>query len=105
MYFLWQEFDPKFILFTIVFIAIAETFTQIRWRLSIVCHQCGFDPVLYLKKPLMAAEKVKKHLEIRREDPRYLLAPPLNLPTISKEKAVALQNNKNHQGQLLSKQV
>lgn len=105
MYFIWQDFDPKFILFFVVFVAVAEAFTQIRWRLSIVCQQCGFDPVLYLKQPAAAAEKVKLHLDRRKEDPRFLLAPPLNLPTLSRERVDQIENKQKKQGKLLSRQA
>jgi hypothetical protein len=112
MYLLWQNFDPRGLIVFAVLLAITETFIQFRWRLSIPCRQCGFDPVMYLKDPNKAAEKVTLHLEKRRADPKYLMARPLNLPAISKEKSIALQNkakstakNADKKGRLVSRQA
>lgn len=104
MYCVWRDFDPRMLVIFAVFLAFAETFIQIRWRLSVYCKQCGFDPVLYVKDPEKAAEKVTAHLQQRREDPKYLLAKPLNLPSLTKEKAEALQN-KDKKGSLISRQI
>lgn len=104
MYAFWGGFDPRALMIFAVFLAITETFVQIRWRLSVSCKQCGFDPVLYIKDPEKAAAKVSSHLQKRREDPKYLLAKPLNLPTITPEKAEALQNRAKR-GSLVSRQI
>lgn len=104
MYAFWQEFDPRFLVIFAVFLGITETFIQIRWRLSVFCKQCGFDPVLYVKDPGAAAAKVTAHLQRRREDPKYLLTRPLNLPTITPEKSEALRN-KDKKGSLVSRQA
>jgi hypothetical protein len=104
MYGMWREFDPRVMMIFAVFLAMTETFIQLRWRLSVYCKQCGFDPVLYVKDPDKAAEKVMAHLQVRRADPKYLLAKPLNLPAIPKEKAEALKN-RDKKGALVSRQV
>jgi hypothetical protein len=49
--------------------------------MGIVCQHCGFDPSLYMKKPELAAEKVKLHLEKRKLNPASWLADPLQIPT------------------------
>ena len=85
MYALFQDLDPRAILIFVAFMAIAEIFVQIRWRLNIVCPECGFDPALYIKEPDRAAKKVKAHLEKRAEDPKSLLKSPLNLPVVRKK--------------------
>jgi len=69
-----------------------------------VCRQCGFDPVLYIKDVDAASLKVREHLDRRKADPKYLLAKPLNLPAISAQKAKALQN-KDKKGNLVSRSV
>lgn len=96
---IFGEFDPRALLFCVLFLALAEGFIQTRWRLSVICSQCGFDPVLYVKSAPAAAEKVRLHLEKRKTDPRYLLATPLNLPTVK------APPKKSPPGRLLSKQV
>lgn len=103
MFAIWQQFDPRVIIAFVVCLAISEVFVKIRWRLSVVCCQCGFDPVLYLKEPTLAVQKVKLQLDLRKQDPKYLLAKPLNLPAIPAEKAQALQAKEK--GRLVSRSV
>lgn len=103
MFALWHEYDPRAIIAFVVCLAISEVFVQIRWRLSVVCRACGFDPILYVKNPEAASEKVKFQLDRRKEDPKYLLAKPLNLPAITAEKAKALQTKEK--GRLVSRSI
>jgi hypothetical protein len=107
---LFQEFDPRVFLLFILFLAISEIFVQLRWRLTLVCKECGFDPVLYLKNHELAAEKVKFHLEQRKRDPASLLKPPLQIPKISKEKAEQLREEATaaatkQRGSLVNRQI
>ncbi len=99
----WRGFDPRVCIVFVVCLAIAEVFVKLRWRLSVVCRQCGFDPVLYKKNPMDAALKVRSQLDLRRQDPRYLLVKPLILPTLSSEKAQALKEKSK--GQLVSRSI
>lgn len=101
---LWQGFDARVIVIFIVCLSLSEVFIRIRWRLSLACAQCGFDPILYVRQPVQAADKVKKHLEKRKEDPKYLLAKPLNLPTLTSEQAKLVQA-KEKRGTLVSRQI
>ena len=39
---------------------ISEIFIQLRWRLTVACPRCGFDPVLYVKDPEKAARRVRQ---------------------------------------------
>lgn len=103
MFAIWQEYDPRAIVVFVVCLAISEVFVQIRWRLAVVCRTCGFDPILYVKDPEAASQKVKFQLDRRKEDPKYLLAKRLNLPTISAEKSKALQGKEK--GKLVSRSV
>lgn len=104
MYAIWQDFDPRVMIVFVVCLAFSEAFIKLRWRLSMFCSQCGFDPVLYIKHPNKAAEKVKAHLDRRKEDPKYLLARPLNLPALSPEQA-KLAHAREKKGSLVSKQI
>lgn len=105
----FQEVDPRGIFIFISFLIMGEVFVKIRWRMNIVCGQCGFDPVLYAKDHEAAAEKVKAFLSKRKEDPSMLLKPSLNLPKISKERAVVLReqevNHKRGTGKIISRQI
>jgi len=83
MFFIWQVFEPRIIVFFIFYLTLAEMFVQIRWRLSVVCPHCGFDPVMYLKNPNMACKKVQEKLDFRKDKGDFLLAkndPFKNLP-------------------------
>jgi hypothetical protein len=103
MFGIWQGFDPRVIIVFVVFLAISESFVKIRWRLSLVCGICGFDPILYLKDAESASKKVKMRLDERKGDPQYLLSKPLNLPAISAEKSKALESKAK--GQLVSRSI
>ncbi len=71
-YLLNGTFDPRSLVLFAVLLMAAELIIQFRWRTSIVCRVCGFDPVLYLKDAAGAARKVKNFLEIQRlENPLF----------------------------------
>jgi hypothetical protein len=74
MFLIWEGVDPRFIPIFVVLLAFAEVFVQLRWRLSMPCPHCGFDPVLYLKDHKAASEKVSQFLEARRQRPESLLS-------------------------------
>ncbi len=84
---IWQDFDPRLIMFFVVSIIAAEVFVLVRRRFSIACPHCGFDPILYKKKPELAAQRVKAHYGERMEDPMSIFAPPPKLPTLIRKKA------------------
>lgn len=77
---IWREYNPKSLMFAVVAMMGAEVFVRLRWRMHIVCRNCGFDPVLYVKDPNKAASLVRDFLDRRKIDPEFLLRPPLNLP-------------------------
>lgn len=82
-----QDFDPRAVVFFAIALALSELFVIFRWRLSIPCPHCGFDPVLYKKAPEQAAARVKRFLDLRREDPLAGLSPALKLPAVVKRGA------------------
>lgn len=104
MFVVFQEFDPRALLTFVAFLAVSETFVQLRWRLTIVCKYCGFDPVLYIKDTTKAVAKVKAHLEQRKRDPATMLSTPLNLPKLSKAKSEMLQKAQTA-GALINKRI
>lgn len=85
MYAIWQEIDYRVSYLLLIALLFMEVLIQIRWRLSLICQDCGFDPVLYQRAPQTAAQKVQLRLQERKNDPRALLRPPLNLPTRPKQ--------------------
>lgn len=66
---MWQGIEPKAIVPFVVFLFLSEFFIQARWRMTLSCPHCGFDPVLYLKNREAAAQKVKSFMERKRENP------------------------------------
>ncbi len=83
MFILWQEFNAIVMVIFVMYLMFAEIFVQIRWRLSVVCPHCDFDPVLYTKNAEKACLKVKVKLDHKKETGSYLLSasdPFKNLP-------------------------
>ncbi len=70
----WQQLDPRLLLFWVMLGVVVEIFSNLRWRLAIVCKYCGFDPVLYLKSPELAAESVKNFMLDRKSSANFLLS-------------------------------
>lgn len=83
---IWQDFNPETLGFFAVFCGFAEIFVQLRWRLSITCPHCGFDPVVYRKDPSFASARVNEFLRLKREDPVTLLTGMPKLPALVKKR-------------------
>ncbi len=71
--------------FRVFIILIANLFViefalKIRWRMSLICHECGFDPIIYKRNPELACQMVKTKTDTRREDPIKNLFFPLLIP-------------------------
>lgn len=83
MFAFWGEVEPKAAIIFVGLLCLSEAYIQVRWRLSIRCPHCGFDPVLYIRDRDQLVEKVKKRLSEVKESPSYLLSadnPLRNLP-------------------------
>lgn len=91
-YLIFQKPDLKGLFFLIVLLVASELFYVLRWRSSVICSSCGFDPVLYRKDPSRAALQVKFQLEKRERDPVVMLRRPLHLPKISKARKLQIEN-------------
>jgi hypothetical protein len=81
----WGTWNLKAIPILLISIFLSELIMHFRWRLALICRQCGFDPLIYKKNPLLAASKVKTYLDRRKTDPSFLLAPAIKLPKRMKE--------------------
>jgi hypothetical protein len=77
-----QGIEPLAFGFFVGFLVAAEAFVQFRWRASVICSECGFDPVLYLQDRPEAVIRVKEHLKARAEDPMQLIKRPPGIPVI-----------------------
>ncbi len=82
---IFKTMDPRGLVITGTMLIVAELFSQTKWRASMICRNCGFDPVIYVRSPEQAGLKIKAFLERRREMPEFLLRAPVVLP-VKKEK-------------------
>lgn len=89
---IWHEPDARGLVVFAFCSAVAEIVMQMRWRMSLLCPTCGFDPVLYLKDPAKAAAQVKGHMDTRRRDPTSLFKPQPQLSPITAERALVLHH-------------
>jgi hypothetical protein len=79
---IWQTFDPRAALFFAFCLGVGEIFILFRWRFSIACPHCGFDPILYKRDHEAAASRVKTYMRNRRNDPLSVFNPPPKLPSL-----------------------
>lgn len=70
----WGAPDPRGLMIFCVFILIAETFVYTRWRASMTCNLCGFDPLIYKRSPEQAALRVRRFFEEQQKNPRFQLS-------------------------------
>lgn len=70
---IWQQAEPKGVLIFMTFVVIAESVIQVRWRMGMTCGSCGFDPLIYIRDPQRAAQKVRDFYEERKAQPDFLL--------------------------------
>src|SRR5689334_20114021 len=47
----WHRLEPRAILVFVTLIVLTETIVQFRWRMGLACSSCGFDPLLYARRP------------------------------------------------------
>lgn len=76
----FKSLDPRGLFAVGSLILIGEIFMQMKWRTSMICRNCGFDPVLYVRSPKDAGLKIKAFLEKRADSPAHLLRAPVILP-------------------------
>ena len=83
--------DQYFLFLLFPQLMIGEMIVRMRYRGSLVCQSCGFDPVTYRRDYKKARSMVKETLEARRNDPSQMLKKPLGLPRISAARLERLQ--------------
>ena len=72
-YAIWGGPDLRSLLIFMSLIFALQVFLRMRYRESVKCPHCGFDPILYRQSPSRAALKVKAFLSQRQNDPQYML--------------------------------
>lgn len=85
-YVIFKSLDPRGLFIVGTMLIVAEIFSQTKWRTSMICRNCGFDPVVYVRNPEAAGLKIKAFLEKRSESPDFLLRPPVVLPVRKESK-------------------
>lgn len=81
-----KQFDEYVFAMFFSLLVLAELSVKIRYRISLRCKECGFDPIVYKRSPSMASQRVKEKLAERAADPKSLLKAQLQLPKISSER-------------------
>mgnify|MGYP001563436986 CR=1 FL=1 len=81
---LWWELDARVFFIFAVCLSVIEILILVRWRFAVICPNCGFDPVLYLKSPEQVVTKVQAHLKRYDDNPKSSLSPSprRNLPVV-----------------------
>ena len=112
MYGLWQQMDGRVTLIFAINIIVGEIFVYMRWRLSMKCPHCHFDPLLYKSNRPKLVRQVRERLDELRVSGGYLLRhnnPFEHLPTRpptenekQQEETAGLRRSREH---LISKQV
>ncbi len=82
----WETWSLQAIPIFLFTLFLGEILLHFRWRLALICRQCGFDPLIYQKNPTKAAQKVRAFLDRRKTDPHFLLAPAIHIPKARKTK-------------------
>jgi hypothetical protein len=70
----WGELDPRGLMLFCLTMVGSEVFIFFRWRSSLVCRLCGFDPVIYKRSPERAAARVREFYEKASQNPNFQLS-------------------------------
>lgn len=66
--------DPRGVFLFAVMILSGEIFIYLRWRNSVVCRMCGFDPVIYKRSPERASRLVNEFFRAQADNPAFWLS-------------------------------
>lgn len=91
-YFAWGAPDPRGLVLFCVFISFSEVFVYLRWRTSLACGLCGFDPIVYKRSPQEASKRVQEFFAEHRDDPQFLLS---RSPLVQVQKKLMAQERQN----------
>ena len=87
-YTIYKTLDPWGLGLIGVFLVVGELFSQTKWRTSMICRHCGFDPVVYVRSPEQAGLKIRAFLDTRPESAAHLLRPPVQLPRKTEKESI-----------------
>ena len=66
--------DPRGVFMFGIMILAGEIFIYLRWRNSVVCRMCGFDPVIYKRSPARASELVRQFFDEQASNPAFWMS-------------------------------
>ncbi len=89
-YALFRDLDVRGLSILSMLLILGEIFQQTKWRTSMICRNCGFDPVMYIKDPNAAGLKIKAFLDRRKDSPESLLKPAVLMPVKKVKKGINL---------------
>jgi hypothetical protein len=94
---IWEGPDLRSMLLFMGMAFTAQVSLRMRYRASVKCPHCGFDPIVYKYNPGVAAKQVKEFLELRRDNPEFLLRsqPKIKPLYLSREQIQALRKAEN----------
>ncbi len=95
---IFRTISPKAILVLVAVIMVAEMIVQLRWRMSLPCAHCGFDPLLYNRNPELAAKQVRVVYDRRKERADFLLTGQSLIETQKRIRDSKNSNSKPHSG-------
>jgi len=87
----WGAPDPRALVLFCVTIVALEVFVYLRWRASLICSLCGFDPIIYKRSPEQAAQRVRAFYREREENPQFWLS---RSPLLERKRAARVQERK-----------
>lgn len=88
----WDKLEPKSLWILASLLMIGELFSQVRWRQSLICMYCGFDPILYRSNKEKAVFKMQEYIRQRSEQPESLLKPVVIVPKLHSVSTAKDQN-------------
>ncbi len=98
----WGELDPRGLMLFGLMILGSEVLIYLRWRTSLVCSLCGFDPLIYKRSPAEAAERVRAFYKTSSEDPNFLLS---RSPLVERQRQQRRRQKQNHQMTMLEARI
>ncbi|MGZ3723791.1 MAG: hypothetical protein ACXVA9_12700 [Bdellovibrionales bacterium] len=94
----FAEPDPRGLMIFCIFIIGAEIFVYMRWRMSIICSMCGFDPIVYKRSPSKASARVSEFFKDQVENPEFWLS---KSPLLKHQKMIKAQEKKALETQII----
>ncbi len=88
---IWENLDVRSLFIFTLFLFVGELFSQIKWRQSMICTNCGFDLILFKKSPERAGEKIKDFMHYRSDKPEFLLKPAMQIPIRTKSEKTPIR--------------